>query len=164
MAGGHYLHAIRTAVDSSQGVLRTLETIHRFQDVSSPVRPMDLIYFDRLLEKGKLNAVESFELVRQMLERSKQTFIVGWKITNSHAVKTLGTLCGIKIEISRVRCVDQSHQQQIRWLSECFFTTILYCLCPSLTREAPRFEGSVWLCNCASGCCKMFALGRTQFP
>jgi len=69
MAQGQYDAAINLAVTSPQGVLRTPETIQRFQQAPVPAggRPPLLQYFQALLGKGKLNKVESVELVRPLI-------------------------------------------------------------------------------------------------
>jgi clathrin heavy chain len=62
---GRYKEAAKCAADSPQGVLRTLETIQKFQQLppTQGANPV-LQYFQTLLETGKLNALETVELAR----------------------------------------------------------------------------------------------------
>ncbi|PWA74789.1 hypothetical protein CTI12_AA248690 [Artemisia annua] len=64
-----YKEAAELAADSPQGILRTPDTVAKFQSV--PVQagqtPPLLQYFGTLLTKGKLNAFESLELSRLVL-------------------------------------------------------------------------------------------------
>jgi len=74
--------AMNMAANSPQGVLRTIETINEFKKL--PAQPGQtaplLAYFSLLLKKGKLNAVESIELVRPVLARGPAglTHIENW--------------------------------------------------------------------------------------
>eukprot|EP01083_Nonionella_stella_P040976 111112_1 len=72
MDEGNYSAAAKLAVDAPQGVLRTLQTMKRFQDVQVPAgQPAPVLsYFSLLLKKGKLNKVESIELARPVLKAS----------------------------------------------------------------------------------------------
>lgn len=67
---GNYSAAAKLAVDAPQGVLRTMETMKRFQEVRAPASgPAPVLqYFSLLLKKGKLNKVESIELARPVLK------------------------------------------------------------------------------------------------
>ena len=72
---GQIEQAIQIAVNSPQGILRTIETIHRLQQV--PVLPSGqaplLQYFSALINtKGKLNKVESVELVRPLVNANSE--------------------------------------------------------------------------------------------
>uniref|UniRef100_A0A6A7FZ08 Clathrin heavy chain n=1 Tax=Hirondellea gigas TaxID=1518452 RepID=A0A6A7FZ08_9CRUS len=70
MVEGDYSAAAKLAVDAPQGVLRTMETMKRFQAVRAPASgPAPVLqYFSLLLKKGKLNKVESIELARPVLK------------------------------------------------------------------------------------------------
>lgn len=70
MDEGNYSAAAKLAVDAPQGVLRTMATMKRFQDVPAPPSgPAPVLqYFSLLLKKGKLNKVESIELARPVLK------------------------------------------------------------------------------------------------
>jgi clathrin heavy chain len=72
--------AARLAAESPQGVLRTPQTIMRFQQVP-PVQgqPQPVLqYFSVLLEKGKLNANESMELARPVLLQGRGELLQNW--------------------------------------------------------------------------------------
>ena len=69
LAQGQFDNAINLAVSAPQGVLRTPETIQRFQQCNVPqgMRAPLLQYFQTLLAQGKLNKIESVELVRPLI-------------------------------------------------------------------------------------------------
>ena len=79
-AQGNFKAAAELAADSPQGVLRTRETVAKFQNVpaapgqQSPV----LLYFGTCLQKGKLNAYESFELAKLVVSQNKKQLLDGW--------------------------------------------------------------------------------------
>ncbi|XP_073724195.1 clathrin heavy chain 1 [Misgurnus anguillicaudatus] len=77
---GNYTEAARVAAAAPRGVLRTAETIHRFQ--SAPPqggRPSPLLqYFGVLLDRGQLNKLESLELCRPVLEQGKTQLLEKW--------------------------------------------------------------------------------------
>ncbi|EFA76771.1 clathrin heavy chain [Heterostelium album PN500] len=80
-AQGQYKEAAKVAADSPGTILRNLQTIQRFQAVQAPPngQPSPLLqYFGMLLEKGKLNKVESLELVRPVLQQGKKQFLEKW--------------------------------------------------------------------------------------
>eukprot|EP00850_Spirogloea_muscicola_P020441 SM000216S06567 [mRNA] locus=s216:162875:173433:+ [translate_table: standard] len=75
-----YKEAAELAADSPQGVLRTLDTVSKFQSV--PVQPGTtsplLQYFGTLLTKGKLNSYESLELSRLVVNQNKKNLLENW--------------------------------------------------------------------------------------
>ncbi|KAL7229187.1 hypothetical protein ACSBR2_007811 [Camellia fascicularis] len=90
-----YKEAAELAADSPQGILRTPDTVAKFQSV--PVQagqtPPLLQYFGTLLTKGKLNAFESLELSRLVVNQNKKNlWRTGWLKTSWNAVKNLETL------------------------------------------------------------------------
>ena len=63
--------AAKYAAESPDGVLRTAETIRKFQGLAAPeggASPI-LQYFQTLLEVGKLNALETTELARPLVAK-----------------------------------------------------------------------------------------------
>ena len=63
-----------------QGILRTPETIQRFQQVptqSEQTSPLQQ-YFDILLESGPLDKYEALELCRPVLTQGKKQFVEKW--------------------------------------------------------------------------------------
>ena len=63
-----------------QGILRTTETILRFQQVPTPpgqTSPL-LQYFGILLESSQLNKHEALELCRPVLAQGKKQLIEKW--------------------------------------------------------------------------------------
>lgn len=77
---GKFAEAARIAADSPRGILRTMQTIQRFQALPVPPgQPSPLFqYFSVLLEAGPLNAVESIELVKPVLLQGKKPLVEQW--------------------------------------------------------------------------------------
>ncbi|RWW78593.1 hypothetical protein BHE74_00013191 [Ensete ventricosum] len=75
-----YKEAAELAAESPQGILRTPETVAKFQSV--PVQagqtPPLLQYFGTLLTRGKLNAFESLELSRLVVNQNKKNLLENW--------------------------------------------------------------------------------------
>ncbi|KAL4388443.1 hypothetical protein GQ457_09G030600 [Hibiscus cannabinus] len=75
-----YKEAAELAAESPQGILRTPDTVAKFQSV--PVQagqtPPLLQYFGTLLMKGKLNAFESLELSRLVVNQNKKNLLENW--------------------------------------------------------------------------------------
>eukprot|EP00122_Pirum_gemmata_P010411 Pgem_evm1s9626 len=77
---GQYQEAAQVAAQAPRGVLRTPETIMKFQHVQVPqgqTAPL-LQYFGILLDRGHLNKMESLELVRPVLQSGRQPLIEKW--------------------------------------------------------------------------------------
>ncbi|EGC39262.1 hypothetical protein DICPUDRAFT_45258 [Dictyostelium purpureum] len=77
---GQYKEAAKVAAESKGTVLRNLQTIQKFQSIPQvPDQPSPLLqYFGMLLEKGKLNKIESLELVRPVLQQNKKQILEKW--------------------------------------------------------------------------------------
>lgn len=77
---GNYKGAAELAADSPMGVLRTRETVAKFS--MAPAQPGQqsplLLYFGTCLQKGKLNAFESFELAKLVVAQNKKQLLDGW--------------------------------------------------------------------------------------
>ncbi|RLM85368.1 Clathrin heavy chain 2 -like protein [Panicum miliaceum] len=75
-----YKEAAELAAESPQGLLRTPETVAKFQSV--PVQagqtPPLLQYFGTLLTRGKLNTFESLELSRLVVNQNKKNLLENW--------------------------------------------------------------------------------------
>jgi len=80
LAAGDVAGAAKVAADSPRGLLRTPQTIARFQQTpAQPGQPAPLLqYFSVLLEKGKLNAQESVELARPVIQQGRHQMVQGW--------------------------------------------------------------------------------------
>jgi len=78
-AQGRYKEAAKCAADSPQGVLRTIQTIQKFQSLppTQGANPV-LQYFQTLLETGKLNALETVELARPAVAGGKLDMLRKW--------------------------------------------------------------------------------------
>lgn len=77
---GQYKEAAECAAESPQGLLRTREVLERLKGVppSPGQKPAMLVYLGVLLQKGKLNALESAELARLVLAQNKKELLVNW--------------------------------------------------------------------------------------
>ncbi|VAI30588.1 unnamed protein product [Triticum turgidum subsp. durum] len=107
-----YKEAAELAAESPQGLLRTPETVAKFQSV--PVQagqtPPLLQYFGTLLTRGKLNAYESLELSRLVVNQNKKNLLENWlaedKLECSEElgdlVKTVDNDLALKIYIKQV--------------------------------------------------------------
>lgn len=77
---GQYIEAAKVAATAPQGILRTYETIQRFQQ--TPTQPNQssplLHYFGILLDQGKLNRYESLELCRPVLQQQRKQLLEKW--------------------------------------------------------------------------------------
>merc|ERR1712166_30194 len=74
-----FKEAAQCAAESPMGVLRTADTIRKFQQLpaqggASPI----LQYFQTLLEHGKLNALETVELARPAVQQGKLDMLRKW--------------------------------------------------------------------------------------
>jgi clathrin heavy chain len=80
MNSGDFKGAAKLAAESPKQVLRTPETIQRFQQApAAPGQPSPILtYFGMLLEKGKLNAMESLELAKPVIQQGKQQLLQKW--------------------------------------------------------------------------------------
>ena len=72
--------AAKLAAKAPQGLLRNAATIARFQQIpAQPGQPQPVFqYFSTLLEKGKLNASESIELARPVLQQGRANLLTKW--------------------------------------------------------------------------------------
>ena len=80
MQARNYDGAAKLAAKSPGNTLRNMDTIKRFQalpQVQGQPQPA-LKYFSSLLEIGKLNAVESVELVKPVLQQNKKQLLEKW--------------------------------------------------------------------------------------
>ena len=80
MQARNYDAAAKLAAKSPGSTLRNMDTIKRFQalpQVQGQPQPV-LKYFSSLLEVGKLNAVESVELVKPVLQQNKKQLLEKW--------------------------------------------------------------------------------------
>uniref|UniRef100_A9U2Z4 Clathrin heavy chain n=1 Tax=Physcomitrium patens TaxID=3218 RepID=A9U2Z4_PHYPA len=79
-----YKEAADLAAESPKGILRTPDTVAKFQasHPSVPVQPGQtsplLQYFGTLLTKGKLNVFESLELSRLVVNQNKKNLLENW--------------------------------------------------------------------------------------
>ncbi|KAF6255267.1 clathrin heavy chain [Scenedesmus sp. NREL 46B-D3] len=77
---GQVKEAAECAAESPQGMLRTREVLERLKSVppSPGQKPAILVYLGVLLQRGKLNALESAELARLVLAQNKKELLVNW--------------------------------------------------------------------------------------
>ena len=74
------LLCLKSHVFGLQGILRTPQTIQRFQQVpTQPGQTSPLLqYFGILLDQGQLNKYESLELCRPVLQQGRKQLIEKW--------------------------------------------------------------------------------------
>ncbi|XP_052824427.1 clathrin heavy chain 1 [Octopus bimaculoides] len=77
---GQYAEAAKAAAGAPKGILRTPQTIQRFQQVpAQPGQTSPLLqYFGILLDKGQLNKYESLELCRPVLQQGRKQLLEKW--------------------------------------------------------------------------------------
>jgi len=80
LAANDIAGAAKLAAEAPRGLLRTAQTIQRFNQIpGQPGQPQPVFqYFSVLLEKGKLNALESVELARPVLQQGRAQMIEKW--------------------------------------------------------------------------------------
>ena len=80
IAAGDVAGAAKVAANSPRGMLRTPETIALFQQMpQQPGQPAPVFqYFSILLEKGKLNHLESIELCKPVLQQGRAQLLEKW--------------------------------------------------------------------------------------
>ena len=80
ITAGDVQGAARVAAESPRGLLRTPATILRFQQVpAQPGQPQPVFqYFSVLLEKGKLNQLESMVLVKAAFQQGQTQLLEKW--------------------------------------------------------------------------------------
>ncbi|RXM97734.1 Clathrin heavy chain 1 [Acipenser ruthenus] len=79
-AQGNYSEAAKVAANAPKGILRTPDTIRRFQSVpAQPGQTSPLLqYFGILLDQGQLNKFESLELCRPVLQQGRKQLLEKW--------------------------------------------------------------------------------------
>lgn len=80
IVSGDYSNAARIASMSPGALLRNADTINKFKSLpQQPGQPQPLlIYFQKLLEKGKLNKLETIELCGPVLAQGKIDLVRNW--------------------------------------------------------------------------------------
>ncbi|CAK9299457.1 unnamed protein product [Gordionus sp. m RMFG-2023] len=77
---GNYTESAIISASAPRGILRTPQTIQRFQQL--PTQPNQtaplLVYFGTLLDKFKLNKFESMELCRPVLQQGRKQLVEKW--------------------------------------------------------------------------------------
>ena len=77
---GNYQEAARAARDAPNDLLRNVETINLFknaQSIPGQQAPI-LVYYQTLMEKGRLNSIESMEIVKPLVIQKKNQVIETW--------------------------------------------------------------------------------------
>jgi clathrin heavy chain len=84
LIGGDYAGAALIASQSPGSLIRNQETIQKFKSLPQmPNQPQPLlIYFQKLLEKGKLTKLETLELCVPVLTQGKIDFVSNWVNNN----------------------------------------------------------------------------------
>lgn len=74
---GNYEDAAKVCRDSPGDTLRNIETINLFKSHQGQPQPI-LIYFQTIMNKGKLNAIESVEIAKPLVSSMKRDVIENW--------------------------------------------------------------------------------------
>lgn len=77
MQNGNYLEAAKIARDTPGDTLRNAETINMFKAAQGNPQPI-LVYFQTMMEKGKLNHIETLEIVKPLILQGKKQLIENW--------------------------------------------------------------------------------------
>lgn len=79
-ANQQFAEAAKIAASAPRGILRTPQTIQRFQQVPTPAGQTSplLQFFSILLEQGQLNKYESIELCRPVLQQGRKQLLEKW--------------------------------------------------------------------------------------
>ena len=89
MSSNDIAGAAKLAANSPNEILRSVDTIRRFQQVQGqPGQPQPVFqYFSMLLENGKLNKMESYELAGPVIQQGRTQMLEKWigedKLTHS---------------------------------------------------------------------------------
>ncbi|NXO85688.1 CLH1 protein, partial [Sitta europaea] len=95
-AQGNYADAAKVAASAPKGILRTSDTIRKFQSVpAQPGQASPLLqYFGILLDQGQLNKFESLELCRPVLQQGRKQLLEKWlKEDKVGSMMTLAYFC-----------------------------------------------------------------------
>jgi clathrin heavy chain len=126
-ASGDYKGAATVAAQCKSGMLRTPATIQQFKSVQGPPgQPSPILaYFSTLLEYGKLNALESVELCRPVVQQQRAELVEEWlKKDKLECTEELGDIVrplNTKFALS-IYLRSNSHQKVIT----CFMETGQY--------------------------------------
>uniref|UniRef100_A0A2K5V2Y9 Clathrin heavy chain n=1 Tax=Macaca fascicularis TaxID=9541 RepID=A0A2K5V2Y9_MACFA len=79
-AQGSYAEAAKVAASAPKGILRTRETVQKFQSIpAQPGQASPLLqYFGILLDQGQLNKLESLELCHLVLQQGRKQLLEKW--------------------------------------------------------------------------------------
>ncbi|EGR33608.1 clathrin heavy chain, putative [Ichthyophthirius multifiliis] len=92
LMSGDYAKAAQIAASAPGELLRNAQTISKFKTFQGTPSPL-LIYFQSLLQKGGLNALESVELCNLVLSQGRKQFVEAWLKENKlECTEQLGDL------------------------------------------------------------------------
>ena len=122
-----------------QGILRTPQTIQRFQQVPAQqgqTSPL-LQYFGILLDQGQLNKYESLELCRPVLQQGRKQLLEKWlkedKVTSysTQMCKCAAYLVNNTLECSIEEAASVSKEKSDSFSVEsfCYYLTMSYNAC-----------------------------------
>eukprot|EP00398_MALV-I-01_sp_L67-1_P000178 gene178-941_t len=120
---GDFKNAAKIAGQCASGALRTPDTINKFK--SAPQQPgqpsPSLLYFSVLLERHKLNALESEEVTRLVLAQNRKDFVEKW--LDGDKLECTDSLCDIIKPVDaqlalKVAMKGKMHQKVITLLCE----------------------------------------------
>lgn len=115
----------------SQGILRTAETIRKFQSVpAQPGQASPLLqYFGILLDQGQLNKFESLELCRPVLQQGRKQLLEKWLKEDKVGLLDQDTAAVVRIVLD-IRTLNFTTGSTSKFLSK---TCI--CLCCSWSAQ-----------------------------
>ena len=77
MQQGNFVEAAKIARDTPGDTLRNINTINTFKNLQGNPQPI-LIYFQTMMEKGKLNKIESVEMSRPLVAQNRTDLLNKW--------------------------------------------------------------------------------------
>ena len=81
MSSGNYVEAAKICRNTPGDTLRNLDTINMFKSLQGNPAPI-LIYFQTILETGKLNGVESLEMAKTLVPQGRADLLNKWFTEN----------------------------------------------------------------------------------
>mmetsp|Transcript_10294 Transcript_10294/g.24653 ORF Transcript_10294/g.24653 Transcript_10294/m.24653 type:complete len:1703 (-) Transcript_10294:71-5179(-) len=124
-AAGNYEGAAKIAAKSPGATLRNSETIRRYQSLPAVAgqQPPVLKYFAALMERGRLNKVESVELARPALQQNRPQLLEKWlaedKVECSEALGDLAAPYNAALALQVYLRSGEAHEKVVN----CYMST-----------------------------------------
>lgn len=81
MQSGNFVEAAKICRNTPGDTLRNLDTINKFKSMQGTPAPI-LVYFQTILETGKLNAIESLEMTKPLVQQNRTDLLNKWFVEN----------------------------------------------------------------------------------